>query len=50
MGLVHLVEQLPITRVHRPVDAVVLDRYLAALNRAMDDRKIDLEAGREFRP
>lgn len=46
--LVHLVEQLPVTRVHRPVDAVALDRYRAALHQAMDDRKIDVEEAREL--
>jgi DNA polymerase III subunit epsilon len=46
--LVHLVEQLPVTRVHRPVDAVALDHYRAALNRAMDDRKIDPEEACEL--
>ena len=46
--LVHLVEQLPITRVRRPVDAVALAHYRAALNRAMNDRKIDPEEAREL--
>lgn len=46
--LVHLVEQLPITHIHRPVDAVALKRYRAALKRAMNDRKIDLGEAREL--
>ena len=46
--LVHLVEQLPITHVYRPVDAAALDRYRVALNRAMDDREIDLEEAGEL--
>jgi DNA polymerase III epsilon subunit family exonuclease len=39
---VQLVEQLPITCTH-PVAAVALASYELALQRAMDDRKIDLE-------
>jgi DNA polymerase-3 subunit epsilon len=46
--LVHLVDQLPVTRVHRPLDAVALGRYRAALNRAMDDHTIDFEEAREL--
>jgi DNA polymerase-3 subunit epsilon len=46
--LVHLIEQLPATRVHRPVDAVAIARYRAALHRAIDDHKIDLEETREL--
>ncbi|MGH3981348.1 MAG: exonuclease domain-containing protein [Pseudonocardiaceae bacterium] len=46
--LAHLVEQLPVTRVLRPVDAAALDRYRSALHRAMDDRKIDIEEAREL--
>jgi DNA polymerase-3 subunit epsilon len=46
--LVHLVEQLPVTRVPGPVDAIALDRYRAALHRAVDDRKIDVEEVREL--
>ncbi|MDQ4104987.1 MAG: exonuclease domain-containing protein, partial [Actinomycetota bacterium] len=46
--LVHLVEQLPVTRIHRPADAAALDRYRAALHQALDDRKIDVEEAREL--
>lgn len=48
--LVHLVEQLPMSRIPRAVDIDALDRYRAALDlysaalhRAKDDRKIKLE-------
>jgi DNA polymerase III subunit epsilon len=43
--LVHLVEQLPITR---PVDAGAFTRYELALHRATDDRKIDFEEACEL--
>lgn len=46
--LVHLVEQLPITRIYRPVDATAPIRYRTALKRAMRDRKIDLGEAREL--
>jgi peptide deformylase len=40
--------QLPAPRIPRPVDAVALDRYRAALHRAIDDRKIDVEEACEL--
>lgn len=46
--LVHLVHQLPITSREQIVNGPALDHYRAVLNRAMEDRKIDLDEAEEL--